>query len=61
MFYHVAEHPGSRGSVVNFTINPELLSFYDKDMKWMVEPGDFTTMTRTASDETQSVKLKVTK
>jgi beta-glucosidase len=38
-----------------------LLSFYDKDMKWVVEPGSFTIMVGTASDETQSIKLNVVK
>lgn len=46
---------------VSFTITPELLSFYDINMKWIVEPGDFTIMIGTASDKTQSVTLKVTR
>lgn len=44
---------------VSFTITPELLSFYDKDMKWTLEPGDFTIMIGTASDETQNIELTV--
>ena len=52
--------PG-QSQTVNFTIDKELLSFYDKDMKWIVEPGDFTIMVGTASDETQSIKLKLVK
>ncbi len=51
--------PG-QAQTVSFIINPELLSFYDKDMKWIIEPGDFTIMVGTASDETQSTKLTVT-
>ncbi|MFL5808900.1 MAG: glycoside hydrolase family 3 N-terminal domain-containing protein [Flavisolibacter sp.] len=50
--------PG-QSQTVTFTITPELLSFYDKDMKWIIEPGDFTIMVGTASDETREVKLKV--
>ncbi|MEO6733828.1 MAG: fibronectin type III-like domain-contianing protein [Ferruginibacter sp.] len=50
--------PG-QSQTVTFTINPELLAFYDKDMKWVVEPGDFTIMVGTSSDKTDSVKLKV--
>lgn len=50
--------PG-QSQVVSFTITPESLSFYDKNMKWVVEPGDFTIMVGTASDKTQEVKLKV--
>ncbi|MCX6319008.1 MAG: glycoside hydrolase family 3 C-terminal domain-containing protein [Bacteroidetes bacterium] len=51
--------PGA-SQTVTFTINPELLSFYDTNMKWVIEPGDFTIMIGTASDKTSSVKLKVT-
>lgn len=50
--------PG-QSQTVSFTITPELLSFYNKDMKWILEPGDFTIMLGTASDETQSIKLSV--
>jgi beta-glucosidase len=52
--------PG-QSQTVNFTITPELLSFYNKDMKWIIEPGDFTIMVGIASDETQSIKLAVIK
>jgi beta-glucosidase len=44
---------------ITFPINTEALSFYDADMKWIVEPGDFTLMVGTSSDITQSIKLKV--
>jgi beta-glucosidase len=44
---------------VSFTITPELLAFYDKDMKWVVEPGDFTIMIGTSSAKTADVTLKV--
>jgi beta-glucosidase len=50
--------PG-QSQTVTFTITPELLSFYNKDMKWVVEPGDFTIMIGAASDNTQDLKLKV--
>jgi beta-glucosidase len=52
--------PG-QSQTVSFIINPELLSFYDKNMKWVIEPGDFTIMAGTSSDKTQSIKLTVTK
>ncbi len=52
--------PG-QSQTVSFTITPELLSFYDVNMKWIVEPGDFTIMIGTSSDKTESVKLAVTK
>ena len=52
--------PG-QSQTVTFTITPDLLSFYDKDMKWIIEPGTFTIMTGTASDKTQEIKLTVIK
>ena len=52
--------PG-QSQTVSFTISRELLSFYDKDMKWIVEPGDFTIMVGTSSDKTQEIKLSVVK
>lgn len=52
--------PGE-SQTVSFAITPELLSFYDTNMKWILEPGDFTLMIGTASDKTQAVKLAVTK
>jgi beta-glucosidase len=52
--------PG-QSQTVSFSITPEALSFYDINMKWGVEPGDFTIMTGTASNKTQSVKLAVVK
>ena len=52
--------PG-QSQTVSFTITPELLSFYDKDMKWIIEPGDFTIMVGTSSDKTQEIKLSVVK
>ncbi|MEO7563029.1 MAG: glycoside hydrolase family 3 N-terminal domain-containing protein [Ferruginibacter sp.] len=52
--------PGD-SQTISFTVTPELLSFYNRDMKWIIEPGDFTIMVGTASDETQRIKLSVTK
>jgi beta-glucosidase len=52
--------PG-QSQTVTFTINQEMLSFYDVNMKWIVEPGDFSIMVGTASDKTESVKLTVVK
>jgi beta-glucosidase len=57
-FQKIWLEPG-QSQTVSFTINPELLSFYDSNMKWTIEPGDFTLMIGTASDKTQDVKLKV--
>ena len=44
---------------VSFTITPELLSFYDANMNWIVEPGDFKIMVGTSSDNNTSINLKV--
>ena len=52
--------PGG-AQTVSFVIDKEALSFYDKDMKWVVEPGDFTVMVGGASDRVQEVLLKVIK
>ena len=49
-----------QSETVSFTITPELLSFYDRDMKWVLEPGDFTIMLGTSSEKTDSIKLTVT-
>lgn len=58
-FKRIRLNPG-QSQTVSFTITPELLSFYDAGMKWVIEPGDFTIMIGTASDNTTEVKLKVT-
>jgi beta-glucosidase len=52
--------PG-QSQTVTFTVDAEALSFYDVNMKWVVEPGEFTIMTGTSSDNVQSVKLNVVK
>lgn len=44
---------------VTFTITPELLAFYSKEMKWIVEAGDFTVMVGTSSVQVQEVKMQV--
>ena len=59
-FKKILLDPG-QSQTVSFVVNPELLSFYDKDMKWVIEPGEFTIMVGTSSDKTQSIKLSVTK
>jgi beta-glucosidase len=51
--------PG-QSETVTFSINAGLLSFYDTNMKWVIEPGDFTIMIGTSSDKTQNIKLTVT-
>lgn len=46
---------------VKFTISAEALSFYDTNMKWIVEPGDFAIMTGGSSNDVKDVKLTVLK
>jgi beta-glucosidase len=42
---------------VTFDIDAESLSFYDADMKWTAEPGDFTIMVGPSSDKCENIKL----
>ena len=42
--------------VVNFTITPDKLAFYDKKMNWQVEPGEFIVMVGASSDDTVLLK-----
>jgi beta-glucosidase len=44
---------------VTFTITPDKLSFFNKNMKKIVESGDFTIMVGTSSVVNQSVKVAV--
>ena len=44
--------------VVNFIITPDKLAFYDKKMKWGVEPGEFIVMAGPSSAD--EVLLKET-
>ena len=40
-FRRVSLEPGERRSL-QFEITPEMLSYYDSEMRWAVEPGEFT-------------------
>ena len=44
---------------VTFIITPDKLSFYNRNMKKVVEAGEFELMVGTASDDVQSVKFSV--
>jgi beta-glucosidase len=48
-------------ATVEFIITPEKLSFYDRNMNFVVEPGDFTVMVGSSSkdEDLQEVKLRV--
>jgi beta-glucosidase len=49
--------------IVTFDITPDLLAFYDVNMKYVVEPGEFFVMVGNSSrdQDLQKVKLTVTK
>ena len=61
-FRRVGAGAGETRSVA-FDITPELLAFYDADMKYTVEPGDFEIMVGNSSRDAdlQKVTLTVTK
>lgn len=46
--------------VVTFSINAEKLSFYDIDMNWGVEPGDFEIMVGASSSDKKLLKTNLT-
>jgi beta-glucosidase len=50
--------PGETATV-SFDILPELLSFYDVNMKYVVEPGDFELMVGTSSSDADLKKLSL--
>jgi beta-glucosidase len=55
-FQKVMLRPGETKRV-SFEILPELLAFYDVNMKYVVEPGDFTIMIGNSSRDSDLVKL----
>ncbi len=59
-FVRVTLAPGERRTVT-FDITPEHLAFWDLDMTWRVEPGDFRIMVGSSSRDAdlQSVTLRV--
>jgi beta-glucosidase len=59
-FQRVVLTPGEKRTVT-FDITPELLAFYDADMKFIVEPGDFEIMVGNSSRDAdlRKVLLKV--
>jgi beta-glucosidase len=46
---------------VNFTIGKEELSFYNSDLKWIAEPGDFKVQIGTNSNEVKEAGFKLVK
>ena len=56
-FARVQLEPGET-KIVEMTITPDKLAFYDKDMKWIVEPGTFKIMAG-ASSKDEDLKTKI--
>jgi beta-glucosidase len=61
-FQKVTLRPGER-KTVTFEITPDLLAFYDVNMKYLVEPGEFSIMVGNSSrdEDLAMVTLTVTK
>ncbi len=59
-FQRITLAPGERRTVV-FDVTPEHLAFYDINMDWRVEPGEFRLMVGSSSrnEDLQSVTLRV--
>jgi beta-glucosidase len=49
-FQKIALNPGE-SKTIHFTIDRDMLSFYNEDLQWTTEPGDFKLMIGTASDD----------
>jgi beta-glucosidase len=58
-FQRVFLKPGE-STAVSFDITPELLAFYDIDMKYVVEPGEFEIMVGASSRNADLQKLTLT-
>jgi beta-glucosidase len=58
-FRRIVLEPGE-SSTVTFDITPDLLSFYDADMKFTVEPGDFEIMVGNSSRDADLQKAILT-
>ena len=57
-FRRIHLKPGER-QTVSFKIDKEQLSYYDKDNKWICEPGTFTIAVGPSSAENDKVKLEI--
>lgn len=57
-FERTSLKPGET-KTVSFTLGPQALQFYNRDMKRVVEPGKFTVMVGPNSAELQSATFEV--
>ena len=55
-FQKVTLKPGET-KTVRFQVNPEMLSFYDLQMDWVVEPGEFEVMIGRSSQDHLNIML----
>jgi beta-glucosidase len=58
-FRRVSLQPGA-ATTVSFTLGPDQLGMWDRDMKWNVEPGEFSVMVGSNSVDLKSTTLTVT-
>lgn len=58
-FRRIAVEPG-KTETVELTISPEKLAFYDINMDFVVEPGQFTIMVGTSSSDKDLNRLNLT-
>jgi beta-glucosidase len=58
-FQKVALRPGEKRTV-GFDITPDLLAFYDVNMKYVVEPGEFLVMVGNSSRDEDLTKVSLT-
>ena len=57
-FQRISLAPGAT-QTVSFTVTPEMLAFYNREMQWIVEPGEFELMVGRHSRDLQSLRLLV--
>jgi beta-glucosidase len=57
-FQRVALKPGE-SKKVSFSITPELLKFYNADLQWVIEPGEFTVFIGGNSDTDNKAQFTV--
>lgn len=57
-FARISLNPGEQKQV-SFTIDPDKLKFYDREMREIVEPGEFSIMVGPSSEKLEVVKLLV--
>ena len=58
-FERVSLAPGQT-QTVEFELEPDMLAYYDLDMEWRVEPGDFTVLVGPSSRDSELQKAKLT-